>query len=256
MYTVGIDAGSRAMKLILMHKESRKIVESIIIDQGIDQERIAEEAIQNLLEKAEVSRKQIHHIVATGYGREMLSFAQSRVTEITCHGFGVYFLHRDAKTVIDIGGQDSKVLHLGSKGKVAEFSMNDRCAAGTGRFLEVVSDRLSVPLPSIGEAAISADETSTISSMCVVFAETEIIGLLAQGVAKESIISGVCRAIAQRIRSMAGKKISTPIYFTGGVSCIGGMEKILSAMFGMEIKKTESAQLTGAIGAALIGTTK
>lgn len=256
MYTVGIDAGSRAMKLILMHKESREIVQSAIIDQGINQNMIAQNALQELIEKAGIKQEQIDHIVATGYGREVLSFADSRVTEITCHGFGVYFLHRDAKTVIDIGGQDSKVLHLGTKGKVTEFSMNDRCAAGTGRFLEVVSERLSIPLTSIGKTAAAAVEPSSISSMCVVFAETEIIGLLAQGVAKESIIAGVCGAIGQRLRSMAGKKIEEPIYFTGGVSVIKDMDRILSGIFGLEIRRTESAQLTGAIGAALIGTTK
>lgn len=256
MYSVGIDAGSRAMKIVIMHKKSREIVSSAIVDQGIDQDKLAQETLEELLQKNSLSKDDIHHIVATGYGREVLSLAQSKVTEITCHGFGVYFLHRDAKTIIDIGGQDSKVLHLGQKGKVTDFSMNDRCAAGTGRFLEVVSERLSIPLSSMGKTANSAEEPSSISSMCVVFAETEIIGLLAQGVKKENIVAGVCTAIGQRLRSMAGKRVEEPIYFTGGVSLIAGIEEVLSAIFQIPIQKADSAQLTGAIGAALIGTTK
>lgn len=256
MYTVGIDAGSRAMKIIVMEKENRTIAASTVVDQGIDQDTLARETLDSLLDEHNISFEEIHHIVATGYGREVLTFAQSRVTEITCHGFGVYFLHRDAKTIIDIGGQDSKVLHLGEKGKVTDFSMNDRCAAGTGRFLEVVSERLSTDLVEMGKITQASKEPSQISSMCVVFAETEIIGLVAQGVKKENIIAGVCTSIGQRLRSMAGKSVTAPIYFTGGVSLITDMEKVLTGIFGQEVKKTDSAQLTGAIGAALIGTTK
>lgn len=256
MYTLGIDAGSRAMKIVLMKKATRDIIDSMVVDQEINQNKLAIQCVETLLTRNNLSMTNISHTVATGYGRDSLELAKSKVTEITCHGYGVYFLHRDAKTVIDIGGQDSKVLHLGEKGKVAEFSMNDRCAAGTGRFLEVVSERLQVPLLEMGKTAESSSEVSTISSMCVVFAETEIIGLLAQGVKTQHIIAGVTTAIAQRLKSMAGNKASNPIYFTGGVSLISGMENILSRVFDVEIRKTKSAQLTGAIGAALIATTK
>lgn len=256
MYTVGIDAGSRAMKVVIMDKASREIIASTVVDQGINQNELTQKTLNQLMKKKGISESQIHHIVATGYGREVISLAQSKVTEITCHGYGVYFLHKDAKTIIDIGGQDSKVIHLGEKGRVSEFSMNDRCAAGTGRFLEVVSERLKTPLIEMGKIASDTEKVSTISSMCVVFAETEIIGLLAQGVPKESIIAGVCTAISQRLRSMAGKKVQEPIYFTGGVSLIKGIEEMLSRAFGNKVNCTDSAQLTGAIGAALIGTTK
>jgi predicted CoA-substrate-specific enzyme activase len=158
----------------------------------------------------------------------------------------------DAMTVIDIGGQDSKLMRLDGNGKVRDFAMNDRCAAGTGRFLEVVAGRLGVGLESLGRMAAKSGNPAAISSMCVVFAETEIIGLLASGTACEDIVAGVQAAIANRIIAMAGRNIDLPIIFTGGVALIPGMDTALESALGQTVTVSPDPQMTGALGAAIL----
>jgi predicted CoA-substrate-specific enzyme activase len=155
-----------------------------------------------------------------------------------------------AKTVVEIGGQDSKFLHLGDSGAVQDFAMNDRCAAGTGRFLEMVADRLDVPLDSLGELAGASEDPAVISSMCVVFAETEIVGLLARGISPADIASGVQRAVAARVCAMGGRKITAPVVLTGGVAMISGMAAAIEHAMRLEVTTSPTPQFTGAIGAA------
>ncbi len=252
----GIDAGSRAVKIALLDAASRTIVATGSCNQGLDQEGLARQLLASLLDEHGLSSSDLAGTVATGYGRYAISSAAQTVTEITCHAVGVHFLHEDAAAVIDIGGQDSKFIHLGRNGLVTDFSMNDRCAAGTGRFLEVVANRLEIPIDQLSLYAKGADKPATISSMCVVFAESEMIGLLASGEKPENIIAGVCQSVAQRIAAMAGRIPTGKIVFTGGVARITGMRDALSAALKCPVAASSAPCMTGAIGAALIAAKK
>jgi predicted CoA-substrate-specific enzyme activase len=252
MICAGIDAGSRTIKAVLLDSKGMKILGWDITDQGIEQSTLARSLVDGLLKKTGVGRKQVGKVVATGYGRNAVDFADTTVTEITCHACGVHHWTPGARTVIDIGGQDSKLLRLEPDGKVRDFVMNDRCAAGTGRFLEVVAARLGVGLADLGKMAGKARKASAISSMCVVFAETEIIGLLAGGESPENIVAGVQMSITSRIASMAGRNVADPVVFTGGVALIPGMDKMLMESLGHPVKVSRDPQMTGALGAAIL----
>jgi predicted CoA-substrate-specific enzyme activase len=252
MICAGIDAGSRAIKIVLLDADSGKIIAQAVADQGVDQKKLTSELFEKLLAENRISKSNIGPVIATGYGRGAVDFADSTITEISCHAVGVRRLMPDAMTVIDIGGQDSKLIRMDKNGKVRDFAMNDRCAAGTGRFLEVVAERLEVDLNRLGQIADKSTSPARISSMCVVFAETEIIGLLAAGQAKENIVAGVQSALAERIRSMAQKTIEPPVVFTGGVALIRGMDRALAAVLGQEIRICPRPQMSGALGAAIL----
>lgn len=252
MICAGIDAGSRAIKIILIDTENMQVIAKGLADQGVEQDRLASALFKRVLKKNGFDKNDVGAIVATGYGRNAVSIADTTVTEITCHAVGVHNLVPEAMTVIDIGGQDSKLLRLDTAGRVRDFVMNDRCAAGTGRFLEVVAERLDVKLESLGEMAASSSNPAAISSMCVVFAETEITGLLAAGTASEDIVAGVQASIAARIISMAGRSAETPIIFTGGVAMVSGMTEALQTALGQAVTVSPDPQMTGALGAAIL----
>lgn len=252
MICAGIDAGSRTIKVVLLDSEAMNIIAKGVMDQGVAQQQRAQELFEKLLAETNLKRKQVGRIIATGYGRNIIELADTTVTEITCHAVGVHHLLPNARTVIDIGGQDSKLLKLDGNGKVRDFSMNDRCAGGTGRFLEVVAARLEVGLDDLGTIAAKSREPAVISSMCVVFAETEIVGLLATGIACEDIIAGVQKAIAERVVAMAGRTFDLPIVFTGGVAMISGMDSALESALGHDITISPDPQITGALGAAIL----
>ena len=205
MICAGVDAGSRTTKIVLLDADSREVVAAGVVDQGIEQDSLATALMERLLREKGFDRGEVATIVATGYGRKLISMAHGTITEITCQAWGVRQAMPDARTIIDIGGQDSKFLRLNGDGTVADFVMNDRCAAGTGRFLELVATRLGVRLACLGELAGRSRTPALISSMCVVFAETEIIGLLASGVAPEDIVAGVQASIATRVAAMTGR---------------------------------------------------
>lgn len=251
MIYAGIDAGSRAIKVVLLNK-GLDIIGFGIQDQGVKQAKLAADLLDHTLTKSGYNCKDIKFSIATGYGRDALDFADSTITEITCHAKGILHLHPEVKTIIDIGGQDSKLIRLDDGGSVRDFVMNDRCAAGTGRFLEIVSTQLEIDLKKLGEFAEKADNPSVISSMCVVFAETEIIGLLASGENPENIAAGVQASIASRIMSMAGRKVAEPIIFTGGVALIPGMSTALEKAIGFPVLISQNPQFTGALGAAIL----
>lgn len=252
MIYAGIDAGSRAVKIVLWDSDMQEIVGSTTHDQGVHQESLVTELFVDLARDHGFEQDEVAGIIATGYARNLISVADTTITEITCHACGVSTLVPNARTVIEIGGQDSKLLQLEEGGRVRDFAMNDRCAAGTGRFLEVVATRLEAPLDELGKLAAKSTAPATISSMCVVFAESEIIGLLASGAAPEDIVAGVQASIATRVAAMAGRRISDPVYFTGGVAMVGGMAEALAEAMGREVKLCPQPQLTGALGAAIL----
>ena len=252
MIFAGIDAGSRTIKVVLLDGAAPAIVAAGAVDQGIRQESLALGLLDRLLADAGRVRSDVGAIVATGYGRRLIHGASRTVTEITCQARGVRHVAGDARTVIDIGGQDSKLLRLRADGSVHDFAMNDRCAAGTGRFLEVVAARLGVELPDLGRLVAQSRSPSIISSMCVVFAETEITGLLASGAEPADIVAGVLAAVAGRVAAMAGRQTDGPVVFTGGVALVPGMDAALERALGTPVRVAPEPQLTAALGAALL----
>ncbi|HBO43610.1 MAG TPA: 2-hydroxyglutaryl-CoA dehydratase [Planctomycetaceae bacterium] len=252
MISAGIDAGSRTMKAVLWNRVEKRIVASAVADQGIDQDALARSLFDRLLDENAIQRESVRAIVATGYGRKLVSFADRAVTEITCQRWGVRRQTPEARTIVDIGGQDSKLIRLDEYGGVAEFSMNDRCAAGTGRFLEVVATRLGAKIDALGRLAAESQSPAHISSMCVVFAETEIVGLLASGVSPHDIVAGVQASIAGRVAAMSARSVESPIVFTGDVALVPGMTEALAAAFQQPVAVVPKPQITAALGAALL----
>ena len=251
MVFAGIDAGSRAVKIVVIDAAGL-VLSKKMRDQGIKQEALAEELLDIALRDCGRTRDEVGRIIATGYGRSQISFADSAVTEITCHAKGVRRMNSDARTIVEIGGQDSKLIRLDVSGLVRDFVMNDRCAAGTGRFLEVVATRLGTSLDQLGRIARNSPNPAQISSMCVVFAETEIVGLLASGTPPADIAAGVQVSIAKRVVAMAGRNVDEPVFFTGGVALVPGMAEAVSESLGRPVKIPQDPQYTGALGAALI----
>ena len=246
---VGIDAGSRTTKIVAVDAAGQ-VVRRGLVDQSVRPVESAKHLFDETLKGLSVQ-----HCIATGYARNVLTFANRAVTEITCHAKGCVAECPKAGAIIESGGQDSKYISL-EQGRVHDFAMNDRCAAGTGRFLEVVAVRLGLSLTDLkGVLSEAHQEVSvSISSMCVVFAETEIIGLLASGSPPAVILRGVQQAIAARVVAMMGhrKKISGQMLFTGGVAQIDGMVAAFEKVLGEKIVVPEYPQYTGALGAALI----
>ena len=252
MICAGIDAGSRSIKAVLFDTERLLVLSSGITDQGVEQQRLAAELFERVLKAGQLKRSQVFAVVATGYGRNAVRFADTTITEITCHARGVSHLAPDARTVIEIGGQDSKVISLEDGGRVRDFYMNDRCAAGTGRFLEMVAARLGVDWEQLAELGRQSRQPALISNMCVVFAETEIIGLLAEGRPVPDVVAGVQTAIATRVSALAGRSLSPPVYFTGGVALQSGMAGALQETLSCPIRVVPQPQYTGALGAAIL----
>jgi (R)-2-hydroxyacyl-CoA dehydratese activating ATPase len=252
MICAGIDAGSRSIKAVLFDTDQSRVLCSGIVDQGVDQPRLADELFQRTLNDAQVKRSQVSAVVATGYGRNAVRFADTTITEITCHARGVYHFAPDARTIIEIGGQDSKVINLEDGGRVRDFAMNDRCAAGTGRFLEMVASRLGVNWEKLAELGRRSESPAIISNMCVVFAETEIIGLLAEGTPVPDVVAGVQNAIAMRVSALAGRSVLPPVYFTGGVALQSGMVRALETVLSCPVCVVPQPQYTGALGAAIL----
>ena len=252
MIFAGVDAGSRTTKVVLLDSGRLDVVAAGVVDQGIDQDELAGNLFKRLLRENSIDQKQIGTVVGTGYGRKLISFADKTITEITCQAWGIRHRVPDVRTVIDIGGQDSKLMRLNEDGAVGDFVMNDRCAAGTGRFLEMLAAQLGVKLDRLGQLAGQSRNPAIISSMCVVFAETEIIGLLASGTTPADIIAGVLTSIATRVAAMSGRDLASPIVLTGGVAMVPGMDAALSTILGEKILVAPQPQLTCALGAAIL----
>jgi predicted CoA-substrate-specific enzyme activase len=253
MFTVGIDVGSITTKAVLLNgREWRHVVRPT----GCSPRQAGREAYEELLSLSSLVQDDISCIIGTGYGRISMPFIDKAVTEITCHARGAHHLLEGADMVVDIGGQDSKVILTDSRGGVVNFSMNDKCAAGTGRFLEVIAAALGADVSELAEIA-RGEEPVQISSMCTVFAESEVISLLAQGVDKGKIIAGIHRSVACRVAAMAerlGK--GERIIFTGGVAKNDGVKEFLARELGRETIVVPESQLAGALGAALLAREK
>jgi predicted CoA-substrate-specific enzyme activase len=252
MISAGIDAGSRAIKVVLFEHDQRRILGCGLAHQGVEQVQLVETLYADTLRQAGLDRTEIRAVVATGYGRQRVALAQTTITEITCHARGVHHLAPETRSIIEIGGQDSKVIRLDAGGKVRDFAMNDRCAAGTGRFLEVLASRLALDWPALDDLSRQSRQPACISNTCVVFAETEIIGLLAEGVPAADIAAGVQNSIATRVMAMVGRGLEPPAVFTGGVALQPGMARALETALGCPLRVAPDPQFTGALGAAIL----
>lgn len=251
-FVAGIDVGSLSTDAVILDEKGRMAAHSIVRT-GASSTRAAEEALERVTAVAQIERKALSSIVSTGYGRAGVSFADRAVTEITCHARGAYFLFPDTGTVVDIGGQDSKVVHVGSGGKVLDFTMNDKCAAGTGRFLEVMAEKLQVELDEMGRRSMQAASEVTISSVCTVFAESEVVSLVARDHPPEEIIRGLHRAIVGRIWAMVRSLgLKGELTMSGGVAKNQGVVALLEERLEKPVHVPPEPQIVGALGAALI----
>ncbi len=249
-YFAGIDIGSTMTKVAIVADE---VVASHIGATGPEHRKLANRVMEEALAKAGLRFSQISYVVATGYGRINVPFADKQITEISCHARGVASLLPTARTVIDIGGQDSKGIKL-RDGRVIDFVMNDKCAAGTGRFLEVIAEGLGVKLEEMGELSLTSGHEVAISSTCTVFAEQEVITRLAEGVPVADLVAGVHRAIATRVCGMVSRlKIEPDVAVTGGGAKNIGLVRALETKLGYKVIVPPEPLLTGAIGAALLG---
>jgi (R)-2-hydroxyacyl-CoA dehydratese activating ATPase len=250
-YFAGIDVGSISTEAVLLD-EKGEIAGYSIVDTGANSTQAAEQALEKALGQAGLHRSGLKNLVATGYGRISVPFADKRLTEISCHALGAYMLFPDTGMVIDIGGQDSKVIKVGPKGKVVDFAMNDKCAAGTGRFLEVMAAKLQVPLNEMGDLSIRAEREVPISSVCTVFAESEVVSLVATNHPKEEILRGLHRAIVNRVWSMVmSLGIQLEVTMSGGVAKNRGVVAFMEEKLGRPIHVYQEPQIVGALGAAL-----
>ena len=248
----GIDSGSTTTKAVVLDRQN-KIIASSLLPTGADSREASRRALSKVLDEIGVARSDLAFVVATGYGREIAGEARGTVTEITCHARGVHALLNPVRTIIDIGGQDSKAIRINGQGRVQDFAMNDKCAAGTGRFLEVMSRSLGVPLHAMGERAGRSTKDVRVSSMCTVFAESEVVSLVAKGEKVEDILNGIHQAIADRVASLALRVgLEKPVAVTGGVARNGGVVRALEARLETNVTVPDHPQLTGALGAAMI----
>ena len=251
MLTIGIDVGSITTKAAVA--EDDEVIADKVVFTGYNARMAGEQVFESIIGECGINRDSIDRIISTGYGRNSLEFADRAVTEITCHAAGAYYLDRGVRSVIDIGGQDSKAIAVSDTGSPMDFAMNDKCAAGTGRFLEVMARALEVDLEEFGNVSLKAQQPAPISSLCTVFAESEVISLIAKGEFRENIIAGIHEAIASRVVAMANRVgFNARVMMTGGVAKNTGVVKALEQKIGQKIHVSDKSQLTGAIGAAII----
>ncbi|MEW6034586.1 MAG: acyl-CoA dehydratase activase [Chloroflexota bacterium] len=249
---MGIDIGSLCTKTVLLNSEGN-LLSFDIMRSGSDYRDASEVSLARALELAGVARDHVGYVVSTGYGRARAPFADGEVTEITCHARGASHLFPETRTVIDIGGQDSKVIHVDEQGHAVRFVMNDKCAAGTGRFLEVMAAALGVDITALGELALTSHSELQVSSMCTVFAESEVISMMAAGCSKADIAAAVHNAIARRITGLVGRLGQRErVLMSGGVAKNQGVVRALERKLNTTLLLPEEPQAVGALGAALI----
>lgn len=252
MYTCGIDIGSVSTEVVLLDEKDNKITSYIIIPTGSNSKDAAKNALDQAVKDAGITEDDIKAIVATGYGRINIPFADKNITEISCHAKGAINSFPDTRTVIDIGGQDSKVIKIENNNPI-DFLMNDKCAAGTGRFLEVMARALEIELENFADIFLKTEGKVDITSTCTVFAESEIVSLIGQGMEKNKIIKGLIYSISSRIISMVERiGLEEPVCMTGGVAKNLGVVKALEENLSIKISIPEEPQITGALGAALL----
>jgi len=256
LHFLGIDIGSLTVKVVLLDAEARIIARGVA-PAGYGGQEAAAALVAQILGEQGLGRAAVAYIVVTGYGRVRFEAADEEVSEISCHARGAFHLNPAVRTVIDIGGQDSKAIRLDAKGRVIDFAMNDKCAAGTGRFLEVMAAALDVPLAELGGLALQSKQPVSISSTCTVFAESEAISHIARGAARQDVAAGLHRAIASRVLGLAARVgLEAEVMLTGGVALNVGLVAAFTQLCKQHIIIPPEPQVVGALGAALFALQK
>jgi predicted CoA-substrate-specific enzyme activase len=252
MYFAGVDIGSTMTKIVIMDGADN-ICSRIIGPTGPEHRRLANKVLIEALEQANLSFAEIDYVVATGYGRVNVPFADRQITELTCHARGVASLFPNVRTAIDIGGQDAKGLKI-KDGKLLDFVMNDKCAAGTGRFLEVLAETLGLELEDLGGISLESTKKIPISSTCTIFAQQEVIARISEGLPLEDIVAGVHDALAGRVARMVQRlRVEPDVVLTGGVAKNIGVVRAMKEHLRYDILVPAEPLLTGAMGAAILG---
>ena len=250
MYTMGVDVGSASSKVVIL-EDGERIVAAEVVQVGTGSSG-PQRALEQAYEKSGLKREDITKLVATGYGRFAFEDADKQISEISCHAKGIFHLVPTARTIIDIGGQDAKAIRLDNRGGVKQFFMNDKCAAGTGRFLDVMARVLETTIDDMAECDAKAEQAASISSTCTVFAESEVISQLSKGVDKNSIIKGVHQSVASKACGLAYRGgLEDAIVMTGGVAKNAGVVRAVARELKKEVIVAPNPQTTGALGAAL-----
>ena len=250
-YAAGVDVGSTQTKAVILDEE-RRIVGRALTETGSNVIRAAENAFHTAREAGEVREEEVEFVVGTGYGRYKVTFGNTQVTEISCHGRGAVQMFPATRTVVDMGGQDTKAIRVSPGGEILDFCMNDKCAAGTGRFLGAASAALRIPLDELGPTALRGERPVKITTTCTVFAESEILSWLGKGKKIEDILLGVHQSIATRSVGLLRRVgIEAEVTFSGGVARNSAMVAALNEKLGLAVNVSEEAHFMGALGAAL-----
>ena len=250
-YFAGIDIGSTITKAVILNNG---IIASVIGPTGPEHRVMANRVMEEALDQAKIPFSAVTYIVSTGYGRINVPFADKQVTEISCHAKGISYLFPPARTIIDIGGQDSKAILINENGKPVDFMMNDKCAAGSGRFIEVIADSLGLRLEDMGDLSLKSKNPLNISSICTIWAQQEVAESLAKGMSIPDLVAGIHKSLADRIASMANRlSIKKEVVITGGGAKNKGLVHALAQQLGLEPLIPEEPLITGALGAALLG---
>ena len=250
-YAAGVDVGSTQTKAVIIN-EARVVVGRALTDTGANVMRAAETAFHLALEHSHAAEEEIEFVVGTGYGRYKVTFGNTQVTEISCHARGAVHLFPKTRTVLDMGGQDTKAIRVSPLGEIVDFCMNDKCAAGTGRFLGAAATALELPLAELGPTALRGERPVKISTTCTVFAESEVLSWLGKGKKIEDILLGVHESIASRsIGLLRRVGVEPEVTFTGGVTRNAAMVTTLNRRLGLTVNVGAEAHYMGAIGAAL-----
>lgn len=252
MYFAGVDIGSTMTKVVIID-EDEELCSKIVRHTGAEHRRLANKVMEEALKQANLPFEEISYVVATGYGRVNVPFADRQITELSCHSKGVSSLFPNVRIAIDIGGQDAKGMKI-VNGNLVDFVMNDKCAAGTGRFLEVISDALGIKVDELGSISLKSTNKVKISSVCTIFAQQEVVSYLSEGTPLEDIVAGLHDAIAGRVVRMVKRlKIEPDVVLTGGVAKNIGVVKAVGEYIGLEVFVPEDPLLSGALGAAILG---
>jgi predicted CoA-substrate-specific enzyme activase len=250
-YAAGVDVGSTQTKAVIIDEAKRIVARSLTMT-GANVVRAAEESYQEALGAGDLREEEIEYVVGTGYGRYKVTFGNTQVTEISCHGRGAVHMFPATRTVVDMGGQDTKAIRVSPTGEIVDFCMNDKCAAGTGRFLGAAASALDIPLAELGATALRGERAVKISTTCTVFAESEVLSWLGRGKKIEDILLGVHQSIAGRSAGLLRRVgVEEQITFTGGVARNVAMIDALQAALGHPVNVSEESHYMGALGAAL-----
>ena len=250
-YAAGVDVGSTQTKAVVID-EARQIVSRALTETGANVIRAAEDAFHEALKSGDLREEEVEYVVGTGYGRYKVTFGNTQVTEISCHGRGAVHMFPATRTVVDMGGQDTKAIRVAPTGEIVDFCMNDKCAAGTGRFLGAAASALDIPLDQLGATALRGERAVKISTTCTVFAESEVLSWLGRGKKIEDILLGVHQSIAARSAGLLRRVgIEDEVTFTGGVARNVAMIETLQASLGHRVNVSDQSHYMGALGAAL-----